>query len=81
MEIQIKEQNGFRPVTITLTINTPEELVLLYHVLNHNRLRDILFDGSYGPSYNKDYCADTFSTSYEDYDIIPAILNKNGYTL
>ena len=45
---EVKIDAEFTPFTLEITLETPEEARLLWHVFNRLRLRDAIFDDEYG---------------------------------
>jgi hypothetical protein len=55
---KVKEKKTFIPFDLTLRFETPEEARLMYHVLNHRKLRDrLLLDMGYN-NYDRGSCSE-----------------------
>ena len=77
MKVESFEEKGWKPVKLTISIDTVEEARLLFHVLDRNRLLDAMREG--GVSYPNKGVASEFSG--HDYNIIEDIIRGQGFPL
>ena len=60
---KVKEKKTFIPFDLILRLETPEEARLMFHVLNHRKLRDrLLLDMDY-ISYDRGSCSENLGDS------------------
>jgi hypothetical protein len=80
----IKEEpkKAFEPIKMEMSLETPEEARLFYHVLNRANLREAIFDSHYSSSsYNSEVATDLGNVSADYQDEIENELKRQGIEL
>lgn len=83
MQIFLHKQDNkiaeeFQPVVISFFIESPEELRLLFHITNHAKLRNAIFE-DYGFSYEQENVASHVRTrNVDSFTLLKEELERQG---